>query len=42
MISAIRRAGPAVLVVDAGEGGFEQPRIGVFQRELSCPMVLVR
>lgn len=42
MLSAVRRAGPAVLVVDAGEAGFEQTKIGALRRALSCPMVLVR
>lgn len=42
MLLAVRRAGPAVLVVDAGEGGFEQTKIDALRRELSCPMVVVR
>lgn len=42
MLSAVRRAGPAVLVIDAGEGGFEERKIEALRRGLSCPMVVVR
>lgn len=42
MLCAVRRAGPAVVVVDAGEGGFAQTNIGALRRDLSCPMVVVR
>ena len=42
VLSAIRRTGPAVLVVDASEAGFEQARIDAFRRDLSCPIVVVR
>ena len=42
LLAAVRRAAPAVLVVSAGETGFEEPRIDALQRELRCPMVVVR
>ncbi len=42
VVSAVRRARPAVVVVDASEAGFEQTRIGALRRDLSCPMVVVR
>ena len=42
MLSAVRRAGPAALVVDAGEGGFEQAKIDALRRDLSCPLLVVR
>jgi len=42
LLAAVRRAAPAVLIVGASETGFEEPRIGALQRELRCPMVVVR
>jgi len=42
LLAAVRRAAPVVLIVGAGETGFEEARIGVLQRELRCPMVVVR
>jgi hypothetical protein len=31
-----------VLIVGAGETGFEEPKIVALRRELRCPMVVVR
>jgi hypothetical protein len=42
LLAAVRRAAPAVLIVGASETGFEEPRIGVLQRELRCPILVVR
>jgi hypothetical protein len=42
LLAAVRRAAPAVLIVGAGATGFEEPRIGTLQRELRCPMIVVR
>lgn len=42
LLAAVRRAAPAVLIVGASETGFEESRIGALQRELRCPMVVVR
>jgi hypothetical protein len=42
LLAAVRRAAPAVLIVGAGETGFEEARIGALQSELRCPMVVVR
>jgi hypothetical protein len=42
IFAAVRRATPAVLIVGASETGFEEPRIGALQRELRCPIVVVR
>jgi hypothetical protein len=42
LLAAVRRAAPAVLIVGASEAGFEEPRIGALQRELRCPMLVVR
>jgi len=42
LLAAVRRAAPAVLVVGAGETGFEEARVDALQRELRCPMVMVR
>ena len=42
LLAAVRRAAPAVLIVGASETGFEEPRIGALQRELRCPMLVVR
>jgi hypothetical protein len=42
LLTAVRRARPAVLIVGARETGFEEPRIGALQRALRCPMVVVR
>ncbi len=42
LLGSVRRAAPAILVVGAGETGFEEPRIGVLQKELRCPIVVVR
>lgn len=42
LLSAVRRAEPVVLVVAAGESGFDETRIGSLQRQLRCPMIMVR
>lgn len=42
LLTAVRRAAPVVLVVGAVESGFEESRIDTLQRELRCPMVMVR
>lgn len=42
LLAAVRHAAPAVLIVSASETGFEEPRIDALQRELRCPMVVVR
>jgi hypothetical protein len=42
LLAAVRRAAPVVLIVGAGETGFDEARIGGLQRELRCPMVVVR
>ena len=42
LLAAVRRAAPAVLIVGAGETGFEEPKIVALRRELRCPMVVVR
>jgi phage terminase large subunit-like protein len=42
LFAAVRRAAPAVLIVGTSETGFEEPKIGALQRELRCPMVVVR
>lgn len=42
LLAAVRRVAPGVLIVGAGEGGFEEPRIAELQRELRCPVVVVR
>jgi hypothetical protein len=41
-LAAVRRAAPVVLIVGAGEGDIEEPRIDAMQRELRCPMIVVR
>ena len=38
----MRRAAPAVLIVSAGKAGFEASSIDALQRQLSCPVALVR
>ncbi len=38
----MRRATPAVLIVGAGDAGFEELSIDALQRQLSCPVVVVR
>jgi len=38
----MRRAAPAVLIVSAGDAGFEESNIDALQRQLSCPVVVVR
>lgn len=38
----LRRAAPAVLVVSAGDADLDESRIGTLQRQLSCPIVVVR
>jgi hypothetical protein len=42
LLSAIRRAAPAVLVVGADEAGFEESRIGALRAAFRCPMMVVR
>lgn len=42
LFAAVRRAAPTVLIVGASETGFEEPKIGALQRELRCPMMVVR
>ena len=42
LLAAVRRAAPVVLMVGAGETGFEDPRISVLRSDLRCPMVVVR
>ncbi|KPK16015.1 MAG: hypothetical protein AMJ62_07475 [Myxococcales bacterium SG8_38] len=42
LAAAIRRASPTVLIVAAGEGGFEELRLTSLRQELRCPVVVVR
>jgi hypothetical protein len=42
VFAGVRRFAPVVLIVSAGSAGFEEPRIDALQRELSCPLVLLR
>lgn len=42
LLSAVRRAAPAVLIVGTGETGFDEPKVSALQRELRCPMIVVR
>lgn len=42
LLSAVRRASPAVLVAGADEVGVEEDRVGELQRAVGCPLVVVR
>jgi hypothetical protein len=42
LFALMRRAAPAVLIVSAGDAGFEESNIDALQRQLSCPVVVVR
>ena len=42
VFAGVRRFAPVVLIVSAGSAGFEESRIDALQRELSCPLVLLR
>jgi hypothetical protein len=42
LLGVVRRAVPALLIVGAGEGGFEERRIDALQQELRCPIVVAR
>jgi hypothetical protein len=42
LLAAVRRVAPVVLIVGASEAGFEESRIGAMQRELRCPILVVR
>lgn len=42
LLSAVRKANPAVLVVGGDASGIEEDRIASLQRALRCPLVVVR
>lgn len=42
LFAELRRATPAILIVSAGDAEFEDSGISALQRQLSCPIVVVR
>ena len=42
VFAGVRRFAPVVLIVAVGGAGFEESKIAALQRELSCPLVLLR